>query len=180
MSSGEDMEVEVRDLLAGVEALVGDEAVAGLRDAEVAGYARRNFETAGGSGDEGRVLVREGLNVLVWYDEDVRGRLRVDVAYGEDRAVVVDLLGGMSPPAILQKMQLGSAMTPFVSFRLASVVLPLARCAFRGHPHNPTGSPSPYPSPLKRRDQTATHTPAVCLAGALDSRLRGNDGRGRE
>ena len=64
-SSGEDVEVEVGDLLAGVRPLVGDEAVARAGEAEFAGYAGGGFEAAGGSGDEGRVGLGEGLDVPV-------------------------------------------------------------------------------------------------------------------
>src|SRR5262249_20669683 len=85
------VKVEVEDRLARLAPAVADEAIVG--EAAVAGDRRRAGHELS---QKGRVLggVEEVDVVRFWHQEDVDGRLRVDVFEGQEAIVLEDLLAG--------------------------------------------------------------------------------------
>ena len=86
------MDVEMRHSLAGIAAMVDDEAEAFVPrlDAELFGDTARREQ----QGAERGLIFRHGLadtrDELLRHDEDVNGSLRIDVVEGGDEVVLID------------------------------------------------------------------------------------------
>jgi len=93
-AAGEEVEVEMWDFLAGVAAVVEDEAVATFDKAELLGDGGGFYQKMA---EDGVVIGRgifEGGDRFAGDDEDVGGRHGFDVAEGDDVFVFVDDGGG--------------------------------------------------------------------------------------
>ena len=91
MPAAEQVQVKMEDGLACASAVVHHCAVA-FGEIALAGELRRDHLEAAQEQSVGWRGVAERLDVLARADQDVRGRLRVDVFEGEDLVVLADKL----------------------------------------------------------------------------------------
>ena len=91
-ATGQKMDVKMRHGLAGIAAMIDDEAEAFIPslDAELFGDTARREQ----QGPERGLIFRHGLadtrDELLRHDEDVGGSLRIDVVEGRDEIVLID------------------------------------------------------------------------------------------
>ena len=93
-AAGEEVEVEMRNFLAGVAAVVEDETVAASDEAEVFCDGGGFYQQMAEDGVVGRGGVFEGGNGFARDDEDMCGRHGLDVPKRDDVFVFVDDVGG--------------------------------------------------------------------------------------
>lgn len=99
LAPAEQMDVEVRDGLAAVRAVVDDDAVSAFREAEVGGDLRGGEQQVAEDGLIRRFRLSDTGDGFDGHDQDVDGSLRGNVTEGEAMLVAVNHIGGDLPVA---------------------------------------------------------------------------------
>ena len=95
IASAKHMDVEMWHLLAAIIAMVGEHSIASFDDARIAGHLSDNPEKLRNLGIAG--VFREVIHRNIWAlgdDQDMDGRLRLNVFEGESVIVLIDFVTG--------------------------------------------------------------------------------------